>query len=74
MPIPAELKLLITQVRQQHPQLKDTPDEAVAQLIMQALAARQGPTVPRNPDEARLEEMSGKELSLSGQRFLSRGQ
>ena len=63
MGIPAELKPLIAQVRQQYPQLKDAPDEVVAKLIMQALAAQQGAALPQNPDEADLEKMSAEECA-----------
>jgi len=40
MIIPAELKPLIARVRQQHPRLEDTPDEAAPSWIVWARAAQ----------------------------------
>src|SRR5262245_54034744 len=74
MPIPAELKPLIAQVRQQHPQLKDAPDEMVAQLILQAMAAQEGAAMPQNPEEADLGKMSAEECGEYGERLMNTGQ
>src|SRR5690242_15215149 len=72
MAIPAGLKALIAQVRQQHPQLKGAPDELVAQLILQALADQEGAAAPQ-ADETDLESMSAEQCGSYGERLLNTG-
>ena len=71
MAIPAELKPLIAQVRQQHPELKDAPDEVVAQLIMRSLATHEGGALSQNLLEPDIERMSAEECGSYSEHLLA---
>ena len=73
MDIPTELKPLIAQVRQQHPHLKDAPDEVVGKLLVQAPEAWLRSDMPENPGEVDVEKFSAEECIAYGERLLNVG-
>ena len=68
--IPPEVQQMITQVRQQYPQLAHLPDEQVAALIMQSM---EGQTAEPPTSEADMETMSAAELGNIAIKLLDTG-
>ena len=68
MDIPPEIQALIPQIRAQYPQLVNLPDEAVAELILQAMQEQEPPS-----GEQDMQSMSAEELRSTGQQLLNTG-
>ena len=64
MAIPPELQQIVSQAKQQYPQLAHLPDEVVAQMLLQALQEEQLASSARDQN---LENVTARRLVLIAQ-------